>query len=120
MSYTDEAKRRIEGLHKFEAEIGDADLRDDAMFQKLFAEARAYLEMSDQEIADALSMSRPSVNRWANGRNLPHHAMRKYIFRWIAEQLAAKAKKLEGNVKRLAASYSEALQAVPVAAKSYR
>ena len=125
MGYYDEAtKQRAEVLRRLLAEIGNLDSKSDAEFQRVFREAQALLEMSDQEIADALSVSRPSVNRWTNGRNLPHNAMRKYILKWIAGQLDSMVRKLEVAAKQFAASsysasnsFSEA-QAMPLAAKS--
>ncbi len=40
--------------------------------------------MTHQEIADALLVSRSTINRWATGKNLPHRAMRKPILEWLA------------------------------------
>jgi transcriptional regulator with XRE-family HTH domain len=125
MGYYDEfARQRIEVLRRLHSELGAIDFKDDAEFQRIFREAQALLEMSDQEIADALSVSRPSVNRWTNGRNLPYPAMRKHILGWIAGQLDAKIKRAEAAVRQTAASlrsasssFSES-RAVPLAARS--
>ena len=74
-------------------------LRVDPEFQRILREAQALLEMSDQEIADALSVSRSTVNRWVNGKNLPYNAMRKPILTWIEEQLSVKIKRNKAKVK---------------------
>jgi DNA-binding XRE family transcriptional regulator len=115
-------KERIEALSELRSVIETLDLRNDDEFRKVFQEARMLLEMTDRDLADALSTSRPSVNRWANGKNLPHFALRKSIIRWIGEQLAAKVKVLVTANRAVAArafsSYSGSVAAVPLAAKS--
>jgi transcriptional regulator with XRE-family HTH domain len=68
-------------------ELKRVDLKVDSDFQKALQFAQRLLEMSDREIGDALSVSRPSVNRWMNGANLPYNAMRKGVFDWIEKSL---------------------------------
>jgi transcriptional regulator with XRE-family HTH domain len=88
---------RIEVLKRFQAEADSADLKVDADFQRILRKAKALLEISDQEIADSVSVSRPTVNRWMNGKNLPYNAMRRPILTWINEQLSVKIKRLGGS-----------------------
>ena len=93
-------------LRKFQIEALSVDMKIDGEFQRILGEAQALLEMSDQEIADALSVSRPTVNRWVNGKNLPYYAMRKPILSWIGDQLTVKVKRLEASARQFAASPS--------------
>jgi hypothetical protein len=83
---------RIEELKEFQALCRNVDVRDDAAFQNLLQSARHILEMSEAQIADALSVSRPTFNRWVNGRSLPHVAMRTPAISWIVDQLGKKIK----------------------------
>ena len=105
MGYYDSATiERIEVLKRFQAEADSADLKVDADFQRILRKAKALLEISDQEIADSVSVSRPTVNRWMNGKNLPYNAMRRPILTWINEQLSVKIKRLGGSSRQAASS----------------
>lgn len=44
---------------------------------------RALECVTEEELADAISVSQPSVERWSRGENLPHPVMRKHIAREI-------------------------------------
>ena len=101
--YEDATSYRVESLKKFQTDTRSANLKVDTEFQRILREAQALLELSDQEIADALSVSRPTVNRWVNGKNLPYYAMRKPIMTWIGEQLSLKIRRLEASVRDFAA-----------------
>jgi transcriptional regulator with XRE-family HTH domain len=72
-----------------------AKLEDDQVFQTLMHDAQVLLEMSDSEIANSLSISRPTLNRWINGRTTPHVAIRKAAAKWISEQLTARVRRLQ-------------------------
>jgi DNA-binding transcriptional regulator YiaG len=67
----------------------------DEHFRTVLEAAQGTLEMSDQDMADALRVSRPTINRWKNGRNLPHRAFRGPLFDWMTRQLAEKLKRLD-------------------------
>lgn len=71
------------------------DLREDNAFQGMLRKGQELLELSDQEMADALLVSRPTVNRWIRGKNLPHQALRKPVNTWIVEQLTQRIKRLK-------------------------
>ena len=124
MSYEESLEQRISALSELRSLTANLDLKDDEGFRNVFRRAQVVLEMSDQELADALSMSRPSVNRWRNGRNLPHSAMRKHILFWIGAQLTAKLKKVAAVNKEVAVASSSGSRyfggalAMPLAAKS--
>jgi ribosome-binding protein aMBF1 (putative translation factor) len=95
---------RAESLRTFRNEISSVDLKQDAEFQRILRQAQELLVLSDQEIADELSVSRPTVNRWVNGKNLPYLAMRKPIATWIDKQLSLKIRKIEALVRPTASS----------------
>lgn len=94
-AYNTTQSQRLETLRRFHDGANGISVKDDAQFRAVFAEAQGVLEMSDQEIADQLSVSRPTVNRWKNGKNLPHPAMRKHILNWIVERVAMRIKRVE-------------------------
>lgn len=60
---------------------------DDAVFSAAVAQSMALLALSDGEIAAEFDMSRPSVNRWRNGRAAPHPAVRKHVFKFFAKKI---------------------------------
>jgi len=71
------------------------DLRDDKEFHRILLEAKRLLEISDSDISEVFLVTRPTVNRWVNGKNLPHPAMRKPIFTWVNEELSHKLNNLK-------------------------
>ena len=89
---------RLDILEQFQAQIQAVDLRDDQVFRDIMRQTEHLLEMSDREIADALSVSRPTINRWMNGRNLPYPAMRKATVEWIRRQVSARIKRLQPRI----------------------
>lgn len=86
-----------------------ADISDDATFQELVNRSRGVLELSDRQFADILMVSRPTINRWSNGKNLPHRSVRKAVFTWICKTAAdrlsivEKYEKYEAHVAKGAA-----------------
>ncbi len=83
---------RVEELQDLQDRARSVDVRNDSDFQDILRDARSVLEMSESQIADALSISRPTFNRWINGRSLPHIAMRAPAITWIQGQLNSKIK----------------------------
>lgn len=111
---------RIGSLREFRARLGSLDLARDASFQEAFNEAQTLLELSDGEFADKLLVSRPTVNRWVRGRNLPRRALRRSIVNWIDEQLAQRIKLHEQQASRPASGAGRSWSSEPgmaVAAK---
>jgi hypothetical protein len=106
MAYT--MTDRIEALREFRDALQTIDVRSDAEFRRIVKTAQELLEMSDREIGDAVGVSRPSVNRWINGKNLPHYAIRKPVARWAVEQVTARIHKVE-NFNRSTSSRSSAM-----------
>lgn len=84
---------RIDELNELLDRARQIDVRNEADFREILRDARSVLEMSESEIADALSISRPTFNRWINGRNLPHIAMRAPAVAWIVGQLNSRIKR---------------------------
>jgi DNA-binding XRE family transcriptional regulator len=114
-------RSRADALQQFQHELRMADIKTDVEFQRVFLEARALLDMSDQEIADAVSASRPTVNRWANGKNLPYLAVRRAVISWIDKQLSLTIRRLNAAARRFAAAASSSssnYEPVAIAAKS--
>jgi|GEM_PF-1903682 transcriptional regulator with XRE-family HTH domain len=85
-------KERLLSLRELSECVKSADVRNDNEFQSIIRDGQILLEMSDQEMGDALSVSRPTVNRWINGKNLPHPVIRKSIAAFIGKNLAGRIK----------------------------
>lgn len=83
---------RLNTLTTFEARSRQLDVNDDAQFQSFMRDACAVLEMSEGDIADILSISRPTYNRWINGRSMPHKLMRPSAVLRISKQVAKRIK----------------------------
>ena len=86
---------RLEQLREFRTQVRHTDVRIDSAFQQLIQDARSVLEIPEQEIAEALFVSRPTVNRWINGRNLPYLVVRKHAVDWLDEELSSKIRSLK-------------------------
>ncbi len=67
-------------------EVRRADPKDNALFTSLFNRGVKLFQISDEAIADRFDVSRPTLARWMNGKNLPHPAMRRAIFEWLIQQ----------------------------------
>jgi hypothetical protein len=121
---------RVEQLRSFREDLSRIDARVNSQFQEGLRIAQNLLELSDQQIADELGVSRPSVNRWMNGKNLPHNALRKVVVRWIDGQLAGRirkneateVRKIENTGRSSVYSYSSSAapaRSLPIAAKGH-
>jgi len=113
-------ERRIEQLQQFLNNCKTVDPKIDSNFHGLFREALVLLEMSEAQIANAISVTRPTVNRWFHGKNLPHVALRNSLVRGMHDRVSDKLRivtAITGRVARSDYSYSHS-HALPVAAKS--
>jgi hypothetical protein len=63
--------------------VKKASQTDDAAFTSIVARGMTVLRLLDSDLALPLGVSRPTVNRWKNGANAPHPAMRKHVFAWL-------------------------------------
>ncbi len=100
---TEDESRKI-ALKRLRDECKGADLTDDVKFRLLMNACQHVLEMDDREIGAKLMVSRPTVNRWINGKNLPHRVMRKPIFDSIASMASQRL--------RIAERSAESVQAI--------
>lgn len=94
---------RIRVLTDFQALLSQESAVGDEQFQHVIGQAVEALEMSDEDLADNIKVSRPTINRWKNGRNLPHPLMRGPIIAWLNQQVAAKLRflsRLEGSTNQ--------------------
>lgn len=116
---------RIEALTRFRALLSQENSTGDREFQEIIAQVGLVLEISDQELADKIMVSRPTVNRWKNGRNLPHPLMRGPIIAWLNQQASMKIRLLSrfgeggGTSRRVrvrAAGAGATLRVRPIAA----
>jgi hypothetical protein len=60
------------------------------LFQEILRDGKKFLEMSEEEIADALLVSHPRVNRWLHGKDLPRRRVRKSIVNWVVNQYSTR------------------------------
>jgi hypothetical protein len=70
---------------------------DHEAFVMILTRALALLEMSHQNLADEMRLSRTSIGRWVSGKNLPVKAIRGPILRWIMKQAEQKASQIEAE-----------------------
>jgi hypothetical protein len=81
---------RVDQLREFEGRAHRLDTNDEATFRTFVGDARIILEKSEADIADLLGISRPTLNRWINGRSIPHPLMRPAVLSKILSQVTAK------------------------------
>lgn len=98
-----ELASRKESLTRLKSAAASVDVSDDLGFQHVLSSCQTILEMLDQQIADALLVSRPTINRWVHGKNLPHRAMRKPIFDWICAQSSQRLRVLKDADRKVPA-----------------
>jgi DNA-binding transcriptional regulator YiaG len=88
-----ERKQHLQGAQKKAADAARADEINDSDFRAILRDGQKLLRMSEKEFADELRVSRPRLNRWLHGRDLPHPVMRPGIAAWVAHKLSASAGK---------------------------
>lgn len=96
---------RVDELRSFADRGHRLDEKNDAEFRAFMREACLMLEMSEADVADVLSVSRPTYNRWINGRSIPHPLMRRSAISRILDRVTAKIKAYSGQ-SRSGSSYS--------------
>ena len=90
MSYS-----RIQELENFVDYAKALKFGDDPSFKEFIVRSLSILEVNDREFADSLSVSRPTVNRWSNGKNLPHIALRRPIVNSVLRKIAGKIRAIK-------------------------
>jgi hypothetical protein len=78
-----------EALLRYVDDLRTSDSRDSVMFCLMLNRGIALLALSDEAIADRLSVSRPTIALWKRGKNLPHWAVRPSIYEWLLDQTIA-------------------------------
>jgi transcriptional regulator with XRE-family HTH domain len=79
----------IKELKKYVESLKSADLRSDDQFKDLLNKGMNLLRLLDSDISREFGVSRPTVNRWRNGANAPHPAMRKPLFEYLAKRTSS-------------------------------
>src|SRR6188472_1684449 len=73
----DNIKKLREDIHQ-----GQHLIEVDELFHEIMREAFNTL-ICEREVAHYFSMSKPSIQRWKNGRNAPHTAVRKTVYNFL-------------------------------------
>lgn len=73
-------------------------------FAELFNKAQGVLELTDEEVADRLSVSRPTVGRWSRGETAPHPIARPGIFLVLADIAKDKLKVCKSRRRQASAA----------------
>jgi transcriptional regulator with XRE-family HTH domain len=88
---------RVQSLTEFRNLAADPFALTDKGFVQVMKLCRTVLEISDEELADEVRVSRPTVNRWKNNKNLPHPALRSSIAAWIVREASKRLRILSGT-----------------------
>lgn len=84
----------IDRLKALIEHLGRSNPHDDGEFVSALEEAFEQIGMTNQEAANKLHVSRPTVARWRAGNNLPHAIMRPRVISFLRRQAANKIKGL--------------------------
>jgi hypothetical protein len=79
----------IEELKRYIGSLKSANLKSDEQFKTLLNRGMELLRLIDADISKEFGVSRPTVNRWRNGANAPHPAMRKPLFNYLAKRASS-------------------------------
>jgi len=63
---------------------------DRASFAKLFQDARQALEISDDDLAASIRVSRPTIGRWARAETAPHPVGMPGVLKALADMVKKK------------------------------
>jgi len=83
---------RVSELEGLRDAVRKADVANDEVFHQLFRQCQITFGLTDQAAADALKVTRPTINRWARGQNLPHRALRGHLLAWMEKELSRRIK----------------------------
>ena len=86
---------RVSELEVFLQKIENANLDQDSEFTDILADSELILNLSDIELARAIRVSRPTVNRWRSGKAIPHTIMRSGVVNFITKRAKALLKGLK-------------------------
>jgi transcriptional regulator with XRE-family HTH domain len=60
---------------------------DDALFHTLIDRSMRLLMLTDADLAKEVGTNRTSINRWKNGKNAPHPAVRPRVYALLAKRV---------------------------------
>ena len=84
----------FEGLiAELEAAVAEPNSAD---FGRIFAHAKMVLGFNDLQLSELLHVSRPSVNRWANGQVTPHAVMAEAVLKILTNAAKKQLRVLRG------------------------
>ena len=58
-------------------------INNDAEFQSFLIHSMFELKLKNSDLTKQFGVSKPTVNRWLNGKSAPHPAVRKYIIEYL-------------------------------------
>lgn len=61
----------------------DTSSQDDLYFIRTLNSIQEYIGISNEELSNYMQISLPTLERWKNGKNLPHRAVRKHILQYL-------------------------------------
>jgi len=79
----------------FHDSLESVDPEDTPAFHSTILKALELTLVMDEDVAHQFSMSRTSLDRWKNGTNAPHSALRKSVYMWLRERAASAIIRLE-------------------------
>lgn len=73
-------------IQRFVLIVKNARPEEDDTFAWIVENGARLLKLSDEQIANEFSCSRPTVGRWRNGVSAPHPALRPAIYAWLLKR----------------------------------
>lgn len=70
---------------KYLKQLKNADENNDDLFHELLNIGIKFLNLSDRVIRHTFGISQPTLERWKKGKNRPHPAMRRVVFRTLRD-----------------------------------
>lgn len=76
----------LQEMVKYRNKLKVVDAKDSTDFYMLFSEGMTLLSLLDEDVSREFGVSRPTINRWRNGRNAPHPMMRTPVYDWLIDR----------------------------------
>jgi hypothetical protein len=70
---------------------------DDKLFCELFNCGISFLGLDDEILRREFGINKPTLERWKNGHNAPHTAMRPHIYKYLMDMAVCKWGELSLN-----------------------
>jgi hypothetical protein len=88
-------------IHALQSYPARSDRREDReRFAELLESAQIVLEVEDEELADRLGVSRPTIGRWVRGETAPHPIGRPGVLLELADWASERLKILQRSYAR--------------------